>query len=323
MSGSLFRIMPYMQEHMVWSGQLLVYEDASEMLRRTLRVAVDASQIFRVSDTYGCLVEEDLQVEEASLEVLLEDRLYVEADGSMILTDEGYGEVKVGRTFRQSDCKVKQSKEERGAINRSDYVAQLTDSDSFIDLFKPRLCPYKELSERMVFLTDGAVWLDNWVRSDFPRATQILDFFHVLERLGKLAAVFFDCPKQRQAWLEEHRKNLLEKGPQVVIEQIQKLETRSQANAEQVRQTTLTYLSNNLHRMDYAEYQKRGLYIGSGATESAHRTLIQDRMKRSGQRWSIEGANHMLNLRVCYKSDRWQKVVDEIRLMNGALPKAA
>lgn len=59
-SGSPFRITPHMQEQIVWSGQLLVYEDASEMLRRLLRIDVDASQIFRVSDLYGCLAEEDL-----------------------------------------------------------------------------------------------------------------------------------------------------------------------------------------------------------------------------------------------------------------------
>lgn len=322
MKGSLFRITPYMQEQMVWSGQLLVYEDASEMLRRLLRVAVDSSQIFRVSDTYGCLVGEELAEEEATLGVSGEDRLYVEADGSMVLSDEGYKEVKVGRTFRQSDCREKASKEDRGHIARSDYVAQLTDSDSFIKLFEPRLAPYQALSERMVFLTDGALWLDNWIRSGFPKATQILDFFHVLERLGKLAAVFFEHPAARADWVEVQRKNLLEKSAQEVIQQVQGLIVR-RSEDEEMRQTTLTYLNNNLHRMNYADYQKQGLYIGSGAIESAHRTLIQDRMKRSGQRWSIEGANHMLNLRVCYKSDRWQKVVDEIRLMNGALPKAA
>lgn len=322
-SGSPFRITPHMQEQIVWSGQLLVYEDASEMLRRLLRIDVDASQIFRVSDLYGCLAEEDLtQAADGVQGNGEEDCLYVEADGSMIHTDEGYREVKVGRTFWQSDCKEKQDKEERGQIERSDYIAQLTDCDKFIELFEPRLAVYRSLRERMVFLTDGAVWMDNWIRERFPNATQILDFFHLMERLAKLAACFFDSEELRQQWLEEQRKTLLEESPAIVIKKINDLEN-GKGNSEQQRQETLNYMKNNLHRMNYKEYRQRGLFIGSGAIESAHRTLIQDRMKRSGQRWSIIGANNMINLRVCHKSNRWGLVTQNIRIMTNSTIKCA
>ena len=59
-----------------------------------------------------------------------------------------------------------------------------------------------------------------------------------------------------------------------------------------------SYLASNQDRMDYKAYRKQGLLIGSGAIESAHRTVMQRRLKRSGQRWSIKGTQRVLNLRV-------------------------
>src|SRR4051794_2555993 len=64
-------------------------------------------------------------------------------------------------------------------------------------------------------------------------------------------------------------------------------------------------------RMDYKRYQQIGCgIIGSGAIESAHRTVVQKRMKQSRQRWSVQGAQNMLNLRVTRKNLQWFKIVE-------------
>ena len=68
------------------------------------------------------------------------------------------------------------------------------------------------------------------------------------------------------------------------------------------KQKLLTYLQNNETRINYGLYKEQGLLLGSGAIESANRDVIQKRMKLSGQRWTLKGAQQMLNLRVCYKS---------------------
>jgi hypothetical protein len=56
--------------------------------------------------------------------------------------------------------------------------------------------------------------------------------------------------------------------------------------------------------------------IGSGAIESAHRTVIQKRMKLSGQRWSRQGAKNMLRLRVLAMNKQWAKVIDILKNAN-------
>jgi hypothetical protein len=66
----------------------------------------------------------------------------------------------------------------------------------------------------------------------------------------------------------------------------------------------------NKDRMDYKKNLQIGCgLIGSGAIESAHRTVVQKRLKLSGQRWTKRGAQNMLNLRVTHMNGQWDKVV--------------
>jgi len=65
--------------------------------------------------------------------------------------------------------------------------------------------------------------------------------------------------------------------------------------------------------MQYKEYLEARLFIGSGAIEAAHRTVVQSRLKKSGQRWSVIGAQNMLDLRVAYMSNQWQNVLKFIK----------
>ena len=69
---------------------------------------------------------------------------------------------------------------------------------------------------------------------------------------------------------------------------------------------------NNVDRMAYGQYRARGLMIGSGPMEAAHRTVLQARMKRSGQHWSTQGAKNVINLRVALKSGRWLQAIQPL-----------
>ena len=76
----------------------------------------------------------------------------------------------------------------------------------------------------------------------------------------------------------------------------------SKKQVETEKQKLLTYPQNNETRINYGLYKEHGLLCGSGAIESANRDVIQKRMKQLGQRWTLKGAQQMINLRVCYKS---------------------
>ena len=63
-----------------------------------------------------------------------------------------------------------------------------------------------------------------------------------------------------------------------------------------------TYLRTNRARLRYDLFRQRGLLYGNGPVEAAHRTLLQVRLKRSGQRWSNDGLDRLVRLRSALKS---------------------
>ena len=60
--------------------------------------------------------------------------------------------------------------------------------------------------------------------------------------------------------------------------------------------------------MYYQSFQEKGYFIGSGAIEAAHRHVLQQRLKLSGQRWTKDGFQSVANLRACYKSKQDHKI---------------
>jgi hypothetical protein len=92
-----------------------------------------------------------------------------------------------------------------------------------------------------------------------------------------------------KTWVNDQKLLLQDSQAGKVIENIKALpvgNTQSESN----RDNLIDYLMNNLDRMDYKRYRKLGAgIIGSGAIESAHKTVVQERLKLSGQRWRKKG----------------------------------
>lgn len=59
----------------------------------------------------------------------------------------------------------------------------------------------------------------------------------------------------------------------------------------------LQYLEKRLNNMDYPSFKARGYPIGSGQVEGMNKSVIGNRLKRSGMQWSREGAATMASLR--------------------------
>ena len=99
-----------MQDKMVFIGQNDCYGDGHEVLANLLGVSVGAMQLYRVTDCYGSLLEQEKVFEidavtPDSLDVDTQESVYAMVDGSMLFTrEEDWKEVKLGRIFKQSDC---------------------------------------------------------------------------------------------------------------------------------------------------------------------------------------------------------------------------
>ncbi len=59
----------------------------------------------------------------------------------------------------------------------------------------------------------------------------------------------------------------------------------------------LSYFRTHRERMRYPEFRAQGLCVGSGVVEAGCKSIVGSRLKRSGMRWSVAGANAMLALR--------------------------
>lgn len=294
-----------MQQLMTYCGQLDSYEKSNEVLKEMLQIEVSETQIYRVTDYYGKAVSEQVNVEATLSAIKEEEVLYAEVDGSMILTrEEGWSEVKVGRIFKSNDCIHAGGKP--GWISNSQYTAYLGSHKTFTGTMDTLLDKYGSLGSRLVFISDGATWIKNWTEDAFPNAVSILDFYHVCEHLHEFSGIVFNDKTKEKLWTDKQKEWLLAGKVDIVISNI-KRKGKNSTKAVQL----INYYRSNKSRMNYPEYKKIGCgIIGSGAIESAHRTVVQKRMKQSGQRWSYKGAQHMLNLRVVRKNNDWSKIIE-------------
>lgn len=104
-------------------------------------------------------------------------------------------------------------------------------------------------------------------------------------------------------------------SPQVILAEL-KIFARKRKLAQEVREnleSTITYFTNNIHRMNYAEHVKSNLPIGSGVTEAACKTLIKQRFCKSGMRWKQTGIKVVLRLReLVQTAGRWQQFWNKV-----------
>ena len=220
-------------------------------------------------------------------------------DGSMVLTrEDNWKEVKLARVFSEKD-RLPSSKK-RTFLRSSEYVGHIGGVGGF---FK-KMDGMDGYLDQAVFIADGAKWIWKWVSGHYPKSTQILDFYQAKEKIAEFAKLSME-EEERENWIKIQSDLLLAKGVNKVLKNIEACLTKGRQAAQRKR-SLLTYFENNSTKMQYKTYLDKGLLIGSGAIESAHRTvMVQSRMKRSGQRWSVEGAQNILNLSTLNKSGHW------------------
>ena len=138
---------------------------------------------------------------------------------------------------------------------------------------------YGKLGSRLIFISDGATWIKNWIADSFPNAVSILDYYHACEHLHEFSNNFFKDKMAEQNWAAEQKELLLNSQTREVIKNIKELSKHSNQQADKL----IAYYESNLERMDYKRYKQTGCgIIGSGAIESAHRTVIQKRQRLPG-----------------------------------------
>jgi hypothetical protein len=300
-----------LQELMCLLAQDCVFDEAERVLEAFLGISAPSRQIQRISEHYGGRLEGKDAAQEAPMAPAAQGGpVYVSVDGSLIFTrEDGWREAKLGRIYAGGSRVAVQ--EGRAEVTDSLYVCTVGNSAEFLAKFDPCVLPYGH----KVFIADGAKWIWNWVEDYYAGSVQILDFFHAVEKLGAYAALAYEDAGERRRWLGLQKGRLKEDG---VGDVIAELKERAWApglatEAGKALDDAIRYYESNAKRMRYGTFIKKGFLIGSGAIESAHRNVIQRRLKLSGQRWSVAGAQRIANLRACRKSNRWGDLIGIIK----------
>jgi hypothetical protein len=165
-------------------------------------------------------------------------------------------------------------------------------------------------AQQWVALSDCGSGVDDFLRVNFPRAVRIADFYHVAEHLSDLAKAWHPGDPEAAKGLSEGWCHTLKheggRAARAVLEALDR-GGRSESAVEVYRQVT-QYLDNHAERMDYPAYLASGWQIGSGDIEAACKTVVNERLKRSGMRWGEDGADAVCHLRALFKGDaeRWE-----------------
>jgi len=158
----------------------------------------------------------------------------------------------------------------------------------------------------VVKVADGAK--DNWtfLAGALPDGVELIDFYHAAEQLkDAFDAAYGADSSKAMAQFETYRHRLRHEsnGVERVIRALGHLRSKHPSR-DRIAQG-LGYFRTNRHRMGYADAKAKGLPIGSGIVEAACKTLVTERLKRSGMRWGSHGGQAILTLRSLVQSQRF------------------
>ena len=157
---------------------------------------------------------------------------------------------------------------------------------------------------------DGAAWIaEAYGRQFGTQSEYLIDFYHVCEYLADAAETCAGAnatPAKREKWVERQKQWLKQNRSGQVLRNLEKhLEHDTVPEEYAPVRKCWRYLNNRNHQLDYKGALEKDLPIGSGETESAHRHLIQRRLKLPGAWWKRETASDMAQLRVTRANGLW------------------
>jgi hypothetical protein len=231
--------------------------------------------------------------------------------------EEGhFREVKTGVLLLPEE-RVETSPGRRSVVRRF-LVSCLGDADA---IFRGLYAQLRELgwlgpNTMVVIVGDGAEWI--WKRATwFIRRCEILDFWHALEYAWDFARRRFgEGSTQADQWVRQIGIDLKAGKVEQVIARLKRLRPQSPQMRASL-DSLIRYYSENASRMKYDEYLRLGYGIGSGAVESAHKQVVQARLRQAGMRWSEAGARRLLALRLLLLNNNWA-LLDRMTMISTA-----
>jgi hypothetical protein len=282
----------------------MAYKPTKELLTDTLGFTpCSAREVERIANAHGEAMGAPTETSSPAQCRGRKKFLHLSMDGTMI---PGLADPQEHR-LRWHEVKVATVEDVRG-MDAPFYVASTGDAVTFGKQLSDEMQSRGMDGRELVQITaDGAPWIWNLADIYYPDATQLLDFYHAAEHLHKTASALW-TKEFAAAWCRERLKEL--KTGELddfftELRQTAEKHTTDDTTNDPVR--LLKYFETNRNRLGYADALKNNLPIGSGVVESAGRHIVQQRLKQSGMRWSLPGAQAVLNLRFRHRSGQFEQ----------------
>jgi hypothetical protein len=177
---------------------------------------------------------------------------------------------------------------------------------------------------RLAYITDGGNHQTQYFRRVLKRMRNprcpgqrlkwewVIDYYHASEYVYKLSEALFSDAKRAQGWARKMCRWMKRKprGIYRVLHSAAAIRRRRIVVGEKRKQyrRAYDYLRKRICFLDYCEYRRNHLPIGSGVTEAACKTVFTQRLKQSGMTWKRQGGQWIVDLRVVYLSSIWPQV---------------
>jgi len=316
---------PGVRRLMARAGSQTQFEQAAQDLLCYAGLKLQSREIERVAEEVGRQVEQWLSEEQeqivhtgVSVQPQLQPgaKFYISFDGTGVPMRKSQ---LVGRKGKQADGSARTREAKLGCVftqvgldkegrpqrdpDSTTYVGAIESSTLFgWRMYAEALRRGLEQAQTIIVLTDGQRYNRTITQTHFSGAVHIVDLFHAYEHLTLIAQILWGPEAQSpQAW-----RHFLEAGDikRLVSKAGKNLPSSPQAKKFLCKE--LRYFENNASCMRYAQYREKDFFVGSGVVEAGCRTVIGERLKQSGMRWSVRGANAIIALRCCIMSGRFE-----------------
>jgi len=154
---------------------------------------------------------------------------------------------------------------------------------------------------------DGAQWIADQIEDQFgAQGNYLLDFYHVCDYLSAAAKAIVADTSGQKTWMDEQKTRLKTQRTDELIRALQPhLEQPGIEDSDAPVRQCHRYLSHRREQLNYQSALDHDLPIGSGEIESAHRYIVQQRLKRPGAWWTPDNAEAMLALRITRANGQW------------------
>jgi hypothetical protein len=324
--GSSFS--PGVRRMMARVGAKEPFEQGRGDLEELAGVVVQTKQVERISVQLGQQVEAFCQREREAIRsgkvtplVPAVPILYIALDGTGVPVVPRETEGRRGKDARgkaktreaKIGCVFTQTKQDEEGYplrdeNSTTYVGAIETAEIFgWRIYAEAVRRGLRQAHRVVVLGDGGPWIWGIAALHFPGAIEIVDLYHAREHLANLGKCIYGPTSTHAKQWAAARSEPLDRGDvEAVITSMKRLQPRQEHVQKEVRKA-IDYFHTNQKRMRYAQFRSQGLFVGSGVVEAGCKTIIGQRLKQSGMRWTVNHANAIIALRCSQLSGRWEE----------------